>query len=161
MILPRQKARWPEAIRRIAKDHDGNPGGNYSNADLGYGRIRIACGMFLHDKEYMARGLQQVYTWDANIFEDGGTSYIAKQNESPGYHGACIDLAYDSYIMTRDPKITDMLKKLDIIRSPSPIRISPPSGTPSHPGSNRGMEREPGGPIASSIISPETHTTSC
>ena len=118
MILPRQKARWTEAIRRIAKDHDGNPGGNpggnYSNADLGYGRIRIACGLFLNDKPYTERGLAQVHTWDANIFEDGGTSYIAKQNESPGYHGACIDLAYDSFIMTRDPKLTDMLRKLEL-----------------------------------------------
>lgn len=113
MILPRQKARWTESIRRIAKDHDAKPGGNYSNADLGYGRIRIACGLFLKDMDYTARGLAQVHTWDANIFEDGGTSYIAKQNESPGYHGACISLAYDSYIMTRDPKITDMLKKLE------------------------------------------------
>jgi hypothetical protein len=113
MVLPRQKARWTESVRRIAKDHDGKPGGDYSNADLGYGRIRIACGLFLKDKEYTARGLAQVYTWDANIFEDGGTSYIAKQNESPGYHGACISLAYDSFLMTRDPKITDMLKKLE------------------------------------------------
>ncbi|TAE77917.1 MAG: hypothetical protein EAZ65_04155 [Verrucomicrobia bacterium] len=114
MILPRQKARWTEAIRRIAKDHDGNPGGSYSNADLGYGRIRIACGLFLGDKPYMERGLAQVHTWDANIFEDGGSSYILKQNESPGYHGACIDLAYDSFIMTRDPEISDMLRKLEL-----------------------------------------------
>jgi len=70
--------------------------------------------LFLDDKPCTARGLAQVHTWDANIFEDGGTSYIAKQNESPGYHGACIDLALDSFIMTRDPKITDMLRKLEL-----------------------------------------------
>ena len=114
MILPRQKERWTRVVRRIAKDHDGGPGGNYSNADLGYGRIRIACGLFLDDEPYAARGLAQVHTWDANIFEDGGTSYIAKQNESPGYHGACINLAYDCHLMTRDPKITDMLRKLEL-----------------------------------------------
>jgi hypothetical protein len=114
MILPRQKARWIKVVQRIAKAHDGDTGGNYSNADLGYGRIRLACGLFLNDRACTARGLQQVFSWDANIFADGGTSYIAKQNESPGYHHACINLAYDCFIMTRDARITDMLKKLEL-----------------------------------------------
>jgi len=113
MVLPNQKARWMAAVKAAGADYDKDGGGNYSNADLGCGRIRLASGLFLDNREYVERGLRQIYTWEQNIFPDGGSSYIAKQNESPGYHGPCIELAYDSYVMTRDPKILELLKMVE------------------------------------------------
>lgn len=114
LLLPRQKARWTKAITEAGEYYGkGGDGGNYSNLDLGWGRIRLASGLFLGKQDYVDGGMKQSLTWDGNIFEDGGTSYIAKQNESPGYHRPCIDLAYDSYVMTRDPRILAMLAKLE------------------------------------------------
>lgn len=113
LLLPRQKARWTKAITDAGIYYDKGEGGDYSNSDLGCGGIRLACGLFLGNAEYVRRGIKQIYTWDNNIFEDGGTSYIANQNESPGYHSACIGLAYNSYLATRDPKILEMLRKLE------------------------------------------------
>jgi len=121
LLLPKQRARWLEAARIAGQTYEKMGfGGDYANADLGTARIFLCSGLFTGDKTFVARGMKMAFSWNDNIYEDGASAYIAKQNESPGYHGACIDLAYDVYVMTRDPKVLEMLRRVELY----PISIS-------------------------------------
>lgn len=128
MLLPKQKEIWHAAARKtIANYRRRSYTGNYSNADLGAARIFINAGLLTGDREAVEHGIELAYSWEDNIYEDGASSYIGDQNESPGYHNACIQIAFDLFVMTGDPKLRDILAQVEYY----PISIT---------GANRAIE---------------------
>ena len=114
MLLPKQKEIWMASAEKAAQRfYKMNYTGNYSNADLGAARIFINSALFTGNKEDLEHGMKLAYSWEDNIYEDGASAYIAKQNESPGYHGACIDIEYDNFLMTSDNKLVDIIKRTE------------------------------------------------
>lgn len=114
LLLPNQAAIWQAAAAKAAKRyHLMKADGNYSNADLGNARIFIASALFTGSRSDLDHGLKLARSWDANIFPDGGSSYIAMQNESQGYHAACIDIQIDNWLMTNDPALLDAMRRTE------------------------------------------------
>ncbi len=114
ILLPKQKELWMAAAKKAAERYSQmNFTGNYSNADLGASRIFINSALFSGEKKDLEQGLKLAYSWAGNIYEDGGSAYIAKQNESPSYSFGCIELEFDNYLMTHDPKLLEILKSVE------------------------------------------------
>jgi hypothetical protein len=114
LLLPKQSAIWQAAAAKAAKRYYLMKGhGNYSNADLGHARIFIASALFTGNRADLAHGIKLALSWGDNIFPDGATSYIAKQNESQGYHGACIDIQIDNWLMTHDPAMLETIRRTE------------------------------------------------
>ncbi len=114
LLLPQQTAIWQAAAEKAAKRYHLMKGnGNYSNADLAHARIFIASALFTGNRADLAHGLKLALSWNDNIFPDGASSYIAKQNESPGYHGPCIDIQIDNWVMTNDPALLETIRRTE------------------------------------------------
>lgn len=114
MLLPKQNDIWMAVAKKAADNYSKRPyTGNYANADLGTSRIFINSALITGDKNHFAHGLKLAYSWADNIYDDGGSAYIAKQNESPGYHKACINIEFDNFLMTNDPRILTILKSVE------------------------------------------------
>ncbi len=114
MLLPTQRKHWIEAAQKAAETYSRmGYHGDYSNADLGTARIFLASALLTGNKEHLDRGMRLAYSWGDNIYEDGASSYIGKQNESPGYHAACIDIEFDNYLLTGDPKLLEILRRVE------------------------------------------------
>jgi hypothetical protein len=114
MLLPKQRKIWAAAAEKvIANYYRRNYNGNYANADLASAGIFISAALLIDSQKDLDHGLALANTWDQNLHGDGGGAYIGDQNESPGYHNACVSLQYDLYLMTGDPKMLETIKKTE------------------------------------------------
>jgi hypothetical protein len=114
LLLPKQTAIWQAAAARAAKRYDLMKGnGNYSNADLGHARIFSASALFTGNRADLAHCLKLALSQNDNIFPDGASSYITKQNESQSYNGAYIDIQIDNWVMTNDRALLEAIRRTE------------------------------------------------
>jgi hypothetical protein len=120
LLLPSQQARWDRAMRLAgdkimvySADHRSFHSKGYANIHMAMSLELLNFGLYLNDAAMLARSREFLESQQANVLPDGGLHYIAKQNESPGYHDVIAQFLAQIHAINGDPLALALLKRLE------------------------------------------------
>jgi hypothetical protein len=120
LLLPSQQARWDRAMRlagdkimAYSAQHRSFHAKGYANIHMAMAMELLNFGLYLNDAAMLARSREFLESQRANVLPDGGLHYIAKQNESPGYHDVIAQFIAQIHAINGDPLALELLKRLE------------------------------------------------